>query len=1363
MQFGSLPKGAPLLLLMMAGQGIFLVTAFVVTISTVASLDAATSATAAWSRKIAGIEPIAGLGADLARTRNGQTPADTASIRQTDGQIATAILKLSAYHRENDSAAGRAFLPALDALDRARHDLAVAAAGGSAAGAAAAAAARARFDEALKALAAIPVRELAVLEARRQDLVARARTTTFIVTVMAFLFVVSAGGIGLVGLRRAASADAQLRLTADGFAAFAALGSDLLMETDRDHRIVWLSGPGLTPQIITASIGRDPVDLLPESARGLPETDEISEKIAAREPYGPLILPMTHRGRTRWLEVRAAPKHDRFGEFDGYRTVATDVTERVEARRQVEAALQRAQSSEAEARAAAQRFRASTEISADAIWETGPDLKLTYVSGGIRSLGFAPEQAIGFDTLTGAALDALTGSEAQQHLEALTFRMPFRTPAGRLVWMQSSAEPRFSADGEFIGYRGVSRDVSALVETRRSLEDAQRRKERIVQGADVFFYRCRIERGYPVEMADGAVERLTGWPTSDFLSGAVRFIDIIHPDDRELYAARMRSSVENDEPVVVETRIVRRDGTVRWLQHRASAPERDCTGRPIAIEGMFLDVTAMRELLEELAERDSRFESLTANLDGMIFRARVTADGPIIEFMSASAERITGLPSQALVGTRLPRLDSIHPEDVDWLSNAYARVMRGEPFEVTYRGRSSDGGWRWFVQRAQPFGRDPNGRALWIDGFVVDITDQRELAAENERLAGAIARVDAGIVIADMESVGQPLVFVNDAFTRITGYTRKEVIGRNCRFLQGFGTDPAAVGEIRAAIRERRSTVVEILNYRKDGTPFWNELTLNPISDAEGRLFYVAVQHDVTRRRAEAEELERARDTAEAANRAKSQFLAMMSHEIRTPMNGVIGIAEALLMGDMPDAVRRKVEIIRNSGHALSRIIDDILDLSKLEAGRIEILPSPCDPVGVAEYAAEIVRGHAKEKAIALEVTVDPAAPRLAMVDEGRLRQIVVNLLGNAVKFTEQGRVTLAITAAGDGRMRFAVTDTGIGIPPDRLPNLFAEFTQGDGSITRRFGGTGLGLAISRRLAQLMGGDITVESEVGRGSCFTLEIATPAAAAGPEAESGRATAEAMLSARPPLRILPAEDNETNVIVARLVLERIGAIVTHAANGREAVEAAAGGAFDAVLMDIHMPEMDGYEAARRIRYAKGSALPVIALSAGAFAGEVEKAREAGMVAHVAKPLRAEKLFAALAQVLGLDGTAVDTAPVPAEDAGPATFDREQAQRLIDDMGLRGFAAVAEAFREDAAGLIALIEAGSDGEVPMRTAHSIKSAAALEKRLAGGDVVRPGEPEALASAFEAWKVESAGTIAEATAAPPVPMRRVSRAQS
>jgi signal transduction histidine kinase/ActR/RegA family two-component response regulator len=386
-----------------------------------------------------------------------------------------------------------------------------------------------------------------------------------------------------------------------------------------------------------------------------------------------------------------------------------------------------------------------------------------------------------------------------------------------------------------------------------------------------------------------------------------------------------------------------------------------------------------------------------------------------------------------------------------------------------------------------------------------------------------------------------------------------------------------------------------------------------------------------------AQQVVRARDRAEAGERAKSEFIANMSHEIRTPLNGVLGMAQAMESFELTPDQRERLHVIRESGQVLLTLLNDVLDLSKIEASKVVLAETPFEVGRKLETVASAFRGLAAEKGLEIVVRVDPQVAGAWIGDPLRIRQIVSNLVSNAVKFTDAGQVTLAAEPLPEG-VRLTVTDTGIGFTPEAAAHLFRKFEQADASTTRRYGGTGLGLSICQGLVQLMGGRISAASLPGEGACFTVDLPLRRARAGARVETGDDPRDvaAPTPARP-LRILAAEDNLTNQTVLRALIAPLGADLTLVANGREAVAAFEGGRFDVVLMDVQMPEMNGLDATRLIRRREREIgvppTPILALTANVMSHQLDSYRTAGMDGYIAKPVDVAALYAALGSLPG----------------------------------------------------------------------------------------------------------------------------------
>jgi PAS domain S-box-containing protein len=585
-----------------------------------------------------------------------------------------------------------------------------------------------------------------------------------------------------------------------------------------------------------------------------------------------------------------------------------------------------------------------------------------------------------------------------------------------------------------------------------------------------------------------------------------------------------------------------------------------------------------------------------------------------------------------------------HPEDREVVRASVKRCIdTGEDYEFKLRIVRAHGEERIVISRGM-VEQDAAGRSVAVYGVFQDVTEAETAHArivESEARYRMLADGATDIIIA--YGVDGIVTYVSPSVEASSGKTPAEVIGRPVTDMILPEDVPGLTESFRALVKlpvGQSSRGVRYRGVHRDGSVRWFEARTTVIRDAEGlAIGFHDVVRDITETKRLEAELIAARDVAEAAARVKSEFLANMSHELRTPLTSVIGFSGLLQDSpDLPETERRYADRIATASEALLSVINDILDYSKLEAEAVSLDTAAFDPAATARGAAAMVETQCQAKGVGLAVEIDDL-PSGILGDQGRFRQVTLNFLSNAVKFTVSGEIRLNVRRCGE-RLRVAVSDSGIGIAAEKIDALFDRFTQADASTTRVYGGTGLGLAISRRLIELMGGEIGVESCPGKGSTFWFEIPLIEA----EGDAGAAADDAVVLA-PGTRILLADDAPANRELVRIILSGWGVELDTVCDGAEAVAAASRDDYDLILMDVHMPVMDGMDATRAIRALGGArgAVPILALTANVQPDQIEACARAGMDGHVGKPIEIGELIAAIAAA---SNPVVETAGIPA---------------------------------------------------------------------------------------------------------------------
>jgi PAS domain S-box-containing protein len=800
--------------------------------------------------------------------------------------------------------------------------------------------------------------------------------------------------------------------------------------------------------------------------------------------------------------------------------------DRVEAKRyQTEKALREAE----------ENYRGIFEAAAEGLYQTTLDGNLLTANPALaRMFGYdSPEQMVSSISDIGGHLYADPGQRAEfvrrvrEEGTVSGFEGLGRRKDGGEVWFSLSGHRLRDARGKVVGIAGTMEDITRRKRAEERTRQAEQRYRTLIERVPAVVYIQEIGTPGAAMYMSPQLEKLTGYSTEDLEDPDLRW-RMVHPEDRERMQSEDQRAVGPGEVVATEYRVLRRDGRVVWVRNESVLVEDETSGSRYW-QGFMLDITERKKAEERLREAEIRYRSLVEHIPAIVY-VQELAEPSATTYISPQAEQMLGYPRERFTDDPEWWVGLIHPNDRERVLTEDERTNEtGEPFRAEYRMIASDGRVLWFFDEAVLV-RDEEDRPLYWQGFQVEITE---------------------------------------------------------------------------------------------------------------------------RKRAE-EELQKARTEAESASRAKSEFLSNMSHEIRTPMNGVIGMTELLLDTSLSPEQREYAETVRSSGQALLAIINDILDFSKIEAGKLNLETIDFDLQSEVEDVSALLAGRAQSKGLELASLVEPGTPTAVRGDPFRLRQVLTNLIGNAIKFTEEGEVVLRVSLVGDDAdpvtIRFEVEDTGIGITREQRQRLFRSFSQADASTTRHYGGTGLGLAISKQLVEMMEGEIGVESEPGMGSTFRFTV-----------RLGKGSQEG--TAWPPstnrnLKTLITDDNATNRQILHKQLTSWGIKAAMAEDGPGALEALRaaveiGEPYDLALLDVQMPGMDGLELARAIKADAPIAPTRLMMLSSVGVDFRADARQAGVEVVLGKPVRQSQLYDALAALMGAPAEAPSEAPAAATPQAEAS--------------------------------------------------------------------------------------------------------------
>jgi PAS domain S-box-containing protein len=929
-------------------------------------------------------------------------------------------------------------------------------------------------------------------------------------------------------------------------------------------------------------------------------------------------------GHLYWVSATIVPFCDEAGLPLKYIAIRTDIT----VRKQMEAQIAESE----------KRYRTVVESLNEVVFRTNAEGHWTFLNPAWKEItGYEIETSLGKPSLRSVHRDDRAHGfdffTALARGESEICREEFRlvTNQGESRWVEVFAKAEFDEDGRCIGTAGTLNDVT---ERRRALEQVQEQLhfvEELIEVVPLPIYRKDISGRYL--QFNKAFEDFFGIRRDEWLGKTLH--DLLPAADAVIHSSQDAMILQSPGQQRYEARVHTRGGELRdTIYHKATLTKPD--GSVAGLVGTIADITERKVQEAVIKAGEARLRHITNTVPGAVFQWEVGNGQIRYTFLNDRVMEIRGLDREALFADAGIATQQIVEEDRERVRLAvFAAASRRESWRDEYRITMSNGTQRWIRGEINPELELAANGATVFTGIWQDVTQLKEADA---RLREVTDNIPVAVYQYLLPREGtHAFRFFSHGLERISGLSAEAAVAdADQLFALIYPDDQAMVAESlrESAVSKARWSIDFRLLHKQSGKIVWVHGESQPKAMPDAGTLWNGYIADVSEARRASDELRRAKEGAEAANRAKSDFLANMSHEIRTPMNGVIGMTDLALDTDLSEEQREYLQIVKSSSESLLTIINDILDFSKIEAGKLLIERIPFNLWRTVGDTLKTLALRAHDKGLELVCDIAPDTPVFMLGDPGRLRQIIINLVGNAIKFTEKGEVVLHVeqgqVCGEEIGLHFSVIDSGIGIAEHKIDTVFDAFSQEDSSITRKYGGTGLGLTISGRLAEALGGRLWVESELGHGSTFHFTTLF-----GVDAQQHSATSEPVKLAG--TRVLVVDDNPVNRLVMVRALNDAGAMVNEADSGDAALQmlgnAVGEDVFDLVLLDACMPGLDGFTTAERILALPHCAgVRLVMLSSGGVKGDAQRCREIGFAAYLPKPIARDELLEALGRVL-----------------------------------------------------------------------------------------------------------------------------------
>ncbi|MCF8405172.1 MAG: PAS domain S-box protein [Bacteroidales bacterium] len=759
----------------------------------------------------------------------------------------------------------------------------------------------------------------------------------------------------------------------------------------------------------------------------------------------------------------------------------------------------------------------------------------------------------------------------------------------------------------------------------------------LINNLNIGVYRNTVgPRGVFID-ANPAVVKIFGYKNrSEFLK--VNVSDLYQDPSERISFNREIS--ENGFVKSKEVRLVKKSGQT-FIGSVSAVAVKDRDGKIMYYDGIVEDISSRLNSEDKLKESQRRLSTLIDNLPGMAYRCKNDKNWSM-DYISNGVFEITGYKSNELINNKhISYNDLIVAEDQNYVWDAIQNALKkNESFRLKYRVKTKNNGIKWLWEQGTGV-FDAEGKLLALEGFITDISEQVKAEEEIRKLSRSVEQSPTIVIIADLDA---KIEYVNPRFTEVTGYSLSEILGKNPRVLKSGNTPKQVYKELWDSLNQGREWFGELQNRKKNGQLYWESANIFPLKDDAGKItHFIAMKEDITARKKMEEDLISAKEKAEESDKLKSSFLANMSHEIRTPMNAIIGFSQLLNEPGVSDEEKdHYISLIQNSGDDLMSLIDDIIDISKIEAGQMKIYKSRYFVHNILKEIfvnfSEVLKTMPSKANLNLIYKEPNDAKKISILtDIDRFKQVFRNLISNAIKFTDHGKVEFGFSLLKKDQnpyLEFYVKDTGIGIAEDKQKLIFKSFTQANESHSRIYGGTGLGLSITKRILEILGGEIRVNSKSGRGSSFYFTLPFTA-----QDKSGINTTKIQRKGDKKIknrqwndkRILVVEDDDNSFLFLSRALDITNISVKRANDGLQAISMVSLQDFDAVLLDIQIPGLNGYDTARKIKDLFPD-LMVIAQTAFAMESEKRKCFEAGCDDYISKPVKIQELLSILTKYL-----------------------------------------------------------------------------------------------------------------------------------